>query len=78
MKSILIKDTTSMERIQIVKEALEGEYDEFYDDYIAGKKELTEINREYSEQFAGTGQDDQQTYGYRQDEYVLTPSKETL
>lgn len=58
MKSILIKDTTSMERIQIVKEALEGEYDEFYDDYIAGKKELTEINREYSEQFAGTGQDD--------------------
>ena len=58
MKSILIKDTTSMEHIQIVKEALEGEYDEFYDDYIAGKKELTEINREYSEQFAGTGQDD--------------------
>ena len=58
MKSILIKDTTSMERIQIVKEALEGEYDEFYDDYIAGKKELTEINREYSEQFARTGLDD--------------------
>ena len=58
MKSILIKDTTSMERIQIVKEALEGEYDEFYDDYVDGKKELTEINREYSEQFAGTGQDD--------------------
>lgn len=58
MKSILIKDTTSMERIQIVKEALEGEYDEFYDDYVAGKKELLELNREYSEQFAGTGQDD--------------------
>lgn len=57
MKSILIKDTTSMERIQIVKDALEGEYDEFYDDYVFGKKDLSEINREYSEQFAGTGTD---------------------
>jgi len=36
MASILIKDTTSMERIQIVKDALEGEYNEFYDDYVAG------------------------------------------
>ena len=58
MKSIMIKDTTSMERIQIVKDALEGEYDEFYDDYVSGKKELSEINREYSEQFAGTGKED--------------------
>ena len=58
MKSILIKDTTSMERIQILKDALEGEYDEFYDDYVSGKKELSEINREYSEQFAGTGKED--------------------
>lgn len=58
MKSILIKDTTSMERIQIVKDALEGEYDEFYDDYVSGKKELSEINREYSEHFAGTGKED--------------------
>lgn len=58
MISILIKDTTSMERIQIVKDALEGEYDEFYDDYVSGKKELSELNREYSEQFAGTGQED--------------------
>lgn len=58
MKSILIKDTTSMERIQIVKDALEGEYDEFYDDYVSGKKELSEINREYSAQFAGTGKED--------------------
>lgn len=55
--SVLIKDTTTMERIQIVKDALEGEYDEFYDDYVAGKKELAEINREYSEQYAGTGED---------------------
>lgn len=58
MKSILIKDTTSMERIQIVKDALEGEYDEFYDDYVSGKKELSEINMEYSAQFAGTGKED--------------------
>ena len=58
MKSILIQGTTSMERIQIVKDALEGEYDEFYDDYVSGKKELSEINREYSEQFAGTGKED--------------------
>lgn len=55
MAKILIKDTTPMERIQIVKEALDGEYDEFYDDYIDGKKELAEINREYSERLAGTG-----------------------
>lgn len=54
MKSILIKDTTAMERIDIVKESLDGEYDEFYDDYVAGKKELTELNREYSEKYAGT------------------------
>lgn len=59
MNSILIKDTTPMERIQIVKDALEGEYDEFYDDYVAGKKELSEINHEYSEQFAGTGTSDE-------------------
>ena len=56
--SVLIKDTTSLERIRIVKEALEGEYDEFYDDYVDGKKELAEINQEYSEKFAGTGIDD--------------------
>ncbi|MCQ2234854.1 MAG: hypothetical protein MJZ24_08980 [Paludibacteraceae bacterium] len=55
MAKILIKDTTPMERIQIVKEALDGEYDEFYDDYVDGKKELAEINREYSERLAGTG-----------------------
>ena len=53
--SILIKDTTPMERIQIMKDALDGEYDEFYDDYVSGKKELSEINREYSDQYAGTG-----------------------
>ncbi len=47
-----------MERIQIVMDALDGEYDEFYDDYVAGRKEFSEINREYSEQFAGTGNDE--------------------
>ena len=57
MKSILIKDTASMERIQIVKDALEGECYEFYDDYVAGKKELADINREYSAEYAGTGTD---------------------
>jgi len=46
---MLIKDTTSMERILIVKDALEGEY---------GKKELSVVNREYSEHFAGTGTDE--------------------
>lgn len=58
MASILIKDTTPMERIQIVKDALDGEYDEFYDDYVDGKKELAEINSEYSERLAGTGTED--------------------
>ncbi len=59
MAKILIKDTTPMERIQIVKDALDGEYDEFYDDYVDGKKELAEINREYSERLAGTGTEEQ-------------------
>lgn len=53
--SILIKDTTPIERIRIVKEALEGNYNEFYDDYVDGKKELAEINSEYSAEYAGTG-----------------------
>lgn len=56
--SILIKDTTPIERIRIVKDALEGEYDEFYDDYVAGKKELSELNSEYSSLYAGTGNDE--------------------
>jgi len=54
MASILIKDTTAIERIQIVKDALEGEYDEFYDEYVAGRKELSELNRAFSEQYAET------------------------
>lgn len=59
MGSILIKDTTPMERIQIVKDALDGEYDDFYDDYVDGKKELSEINGEYSRLYAGTGYEEE-------------------
>ena len=57
--SILIKDTTPMERIQIVKDSLGGEYDEFYDDYVDGRKELSQINEEYSREYAGKGTDEQ-------------------
>lgn len=63
MKSLLIKDTTVSERIDIVKEALgcfgnndcEGvDMEDMYDDYIFGKKELADINREFSEKHAGS------------------------
>ena len=62
MKSLLIKDTTTEERIEIVKTFLssgssdcEGiDMDDLYDDYIFGRKELAEINREFSAQNAGT------------------------
>lgn len=47
-----------MERIAIVKDALEGEYDEFYDDYVAGRMELSELNSAYSALYAATGTDD--------------------
>ena len=67
MKSLLIEDTTVDERMQIVKEALGGfgncdcegiDMDDMYDDYIFGRKELAEINREFinrdfSQQHAG-------------------------
>lgn len=62
MKSLLIKDTTVDERMQIVKEALGGfgncdcegiDMDDMYDDYIFGRKELADINREFSEKHAG-------------------------
>ncbi|MCQ2199534.1 MAG: hypothetical protein MJZ19_07440 [Paludibacteraceae bacterium] len=55
-KSVLIKDTTVDERIEIVRDALgfdsdcEGiDFSDMYDDYISGKKELADINREFSE-----------------------------
>lgn len=58
MKSLLIKDTTTEERIEIVKNALnfggaDCEGVDMYDDYIFGLKELAEINLEFSERHAG-------------------------
>lgn len=63
MKSLLIKDTTVDERMAIVKEAL-GNYgdgecegidmDDMYDDYIFGRKELADINREFSQKHCGS------------------------
>lgn len=57
MAGYLIKDTTREEREQIVEEslgAMEAACDgcaaglaEMYQDYIDGKRELREINREY-------------------------------
>ncbi|SKB47038.1 hypothetical protein SAMN06296386_101118 [Lachnospiraceae bacterium] len=62
MKSILIKDTTKEEREQIIKSSLDcgggcencsscwlggGNPWDIYQDYIDGKKEISEINMEY-------------------------------
>jgi len=60
--SILIKDTTREERIEIVRRSLEdceegcdnnygNDIDEMYIDYIEGRKELREINAEQSGRF---------------------------
>lgn len=62
MKSILIKDTTISERIDIVRQSLDfgdGEcegidMEDMYDDYIYGRKELHEINFEFSKNNAGS------------------------
>ena len=61
MKSYLIQDTTRAEREQIVAEsigAIDGACDgcmpglaEMYQDYIDGKRELREINREYQARY---------------------------
>ena len=58
MKSILIKDTTKEEREQIVAESIgniDGACDgcaaglaEMYQDYIDGKREIRDINMEFS------------------------------
>ena len=57
-KSILIADTTVQERIEIVRqwipedEAMDGcdiVLWEFYDDYIKGKKEISECNAAFAE-----------------------------
>lgn len=56
MKSILIKDTTKQERIEIIREWLpvddglencEIDLWEMYRDYIDGKKEVAQINAEF-------------------------------
>lgn len=60
--SILIKDTTREERIEIVRRSLEDceegcdnnagdDVDKMYEDYIEGRRELREINAEYSGHF---------------------------
>lgn len=57
--SILIKDTTPEERLEIVRRSLEdaeegcdnnygNDIEEMYKDYIEGRKELREINAEQS------------------------------
>jgi len=60
MKSILIKDTTKQERIELIREwqpvddGLEDcEIDlwDMYKDYIDGKKEIAEINAEFTADF---------------------------
>ena len=59
--SLLIKDTTEEERRKIVEDSLSGMYGncdgcmpglaDMYDDYIAGKTELREINMEFNVRF---------------------------
>lgn len=57
MKSVLIKDTTKDERIEIIRqwvpqdEAMEDcdiDLWDFYNDYIQGKKEISECNEAFS------------------------------
>ena len=58
MKSLLIKDTMISERIDIVRQSLDfgdGEcegvdMEDMYDDYIYGRKELAEINMQFSKE----------------------------
>ena len=62
MKSTLIKDTTRQERIALIREWLppeDGLEDcdidlwEMYRDYIDGKKEIAQINEEFSAGYYG-------------------------
>lgn len=62
MKSTLIKDTTKLERIQIIKqwEEEEGYEDsglnlmEYFRDYIDGKKEISEVNAQFQADYVMT------------------------
>ena len=67
MDSILIKDTTTEERERIVAESIgniNGSCDgcaaglaEMYQEYIDGKKEIRDINMEFSAQHAAVADD---------------------
>ncbi len=65
MKSTLIKDTTKMERIDIVKEWEEAcdcegsgiDLLEYFRDYIDGKKEIAEVNAEFNANYITAGQE---------------------
>lgn len=67
MKSLLIKDTTEIERAKIVSDSLgivDGECEgsssglaDIYDDYIYGKRELAEINTSFRANYV-KGDDD--------------------
>lgn len=66
MKSTLIKDTTKMERIELVKQWEEEEgcencgmdLLEYFRDYIDGKKEIAEVNAEYTAHYISEIPDD--------------------
>jgi hypothetical protein len=66
MKSYLIKDTTVHERIELLKqwEETDGcensgmDLMEFYSDYIDGKREIKEINADYSARYVSGMQDE--------------------
>ena len=75
MKSLLIKDTTREEREQIVQESIgniDGACDgcsaglaEMYQDYIDGKREIHDINMEFSARYVvGAGIPDKGECGY--------------
>lgn len=54
--SILIKDTTMQERVEIIRrwvaeEDCEIDLWDFYDDYIKGKKEIAQCNEEFNANF---------------------------
>ena len=75
MTSILIKDTTKEERERIVAESIgniSGMCDgcmsglaDMYQDYIDGKKEIRDINREFRAQYqSGNGSPEKGKCGY--------------
>ena len=60
MKSTLIKDTTKEERIELIRQWIPNEDGledcdidlwDMYRDYIDGKKEISEINAEFSVEY---------------------------